>query len=115
MHEVGAHQPGEGERALNGGPRGLGEAQQQKGDEDDGDLDAHGVLGGTEEAADLQRLLDLAEEQLDLPAAPVEIGDSSAVASRSLRRMRSTLPISILTRAQSALSALSRTPVESIR
>ena len=30
---------------------GLGQAQQQEGDQGDGDLDAHGVLGGAEEVA----------------------------------------------------------------
>jgi len=54
---------------------GLSEAQQQEGYEGDGDLDAHGVLGGAEKAGDLQRLFDPAEEQLDRPAALVEIGD----------------------------------------
>ena len=75
VHEVGADQSGEGERAVDGSLSGLGQAQQQEGDEGDGDLDAHGVLTGAEEVADLQGLLDPAEEQLDSPAPPVERGD----------------------------------------
>ena len=62
---------------------GLGETQQQKGDQRDGDLDAHSVLRGAEKAADLEGLLDPAEEQLDRPAALVEIGDLLMAASRS--------------------------------
>jgi hypothetical protein len=42
--------------------------QQQERDQRDGDLNAHRILGGPDEALDLQALLDPAEEQLDLPA-----------------------------------------------
>ncbi len=49
----------------------LGHTQEQEGDEDDGDLDAYGVLGGAEEMADFQGLLDPAEEQFDRPASLV--------------------------------------------
>src|SRR5688572_12305449 len=75
VHEVGADQAGEGERACDRFGGGLGEAQDKEGDESDGDLNAHGVLGDPEEMPDLQGLLDPAEEQLDLPATPVERGD----------------------------------------
>ena len=75
VHQVGANQSGEGERALDGFLIGLGEAEQQEGDQGDGDLDAHGVLAGSETVADLESLLDPSEEQLDRPAAFVEIGD----------------------------------------
>jgi hypothetical protein len=75
VHEVDAHQPGEGERALDQALSRLCQTQQQKGDQRDGDLDADGVLGGAEEAGDLQGLLDPAEEQLDGPTAAIEIGD----------------------------------------
>ena len=75
MHKIGAHEPGEGERALDAVLGRLGEAQEQKGDEGNSDLDVHGILGGAEEAGDLEGLLDPAEEQLDGPAALVELGD----------------------------------------
>ena len=55
--------------------RGLSEAEQQESDEGDGDLDTHRVLGGAEEAGDFEGLLDPAEEQLDGPAALIEVGD----------------------------------------
>ncbi len=54
MHEVGADQPGEDERASNGFLSGMGQAQQQKGDQGDGDLDAYSILGGADEACDRQ-------------------------------------------------------------
>jgi hypothetical protein len=38
-------------------------------------LDAHGVLRGAQELGDFEDLLDPAEEQLDGPAALVEVGD----------------------------------------
>src|SRR6516225_8555774 len=75
VHQICAHEAGEDERAGDRVLRGLGHAQQQKGDQSDGDLDAHGVFAGAEKAADLEGLLDPAEEQLDRPAALIEIGD----------------------------------------
>ena len=39
------------------------------------ELRHNGVLGGSEEVADLEGLLDPAEEQFDLPASLVEVGD----------------------------------------
>jgi hypothetical protein len=75
VHEVGAHETSEGERAFDGCCGVLSQPQQQEGDEGDSHLDTHGILGGAEEVADLEGLLDPAEEQLDLPAAPVEVSD----------------------------------------
>src|SRR5438093_904591 len=49
MHQVGADEAGEGERAGDGVLRGLGHAQQQKGDQGDGDLDLHGIFAGPKE------------------------------------------------------------------
>ena len=72
MHEIGAHEPGEGDRAGDGTLGGLRQAEQQKGEQRHRDLDANGVLGSSEEAGDLQRLLDPAEEEFDCPATPVE-------------------------------------------
>ena len=54
---------------------GVRQSQQQERDQRDGDLNAHRVLGGADEALDLQTLLDPAEEQLDLPALLVDLGD----------------------------------------
>src|SRR6185295_4766313 len=75
VHEVGTDEPGEGEWAGHGVLGGLGQSQDQEGDEGDGDLNANGILGGSEEAGDLEGLLDPAEEQLDRPSQFVEIGD----------------------------------------
>jgi hypothetical protein len=76
VHEVGTNQSGEGQGTRDGFLGGLSEAKQQEGYEGgDGDLDSHGILGGSEETGDLENLLDPAEEQLDGPAAFVEVGD----------------------------------------
>jgi hypothetical protein len=75
VHQVEAHEAGEGERAGDRLLPGLSQTQQQEGDQGDGDLDAHGVFASAEEAPDFEDLLDPAEEQLDRPAPLVEIGD----------------------------------------
>lgn len=75
VHQIGADEPGEGERAGDRVLRCLGHAQQQKGDQGDGDLDAYGVFAGADKAVDLEALLDPAKEQLDRPAALVEVSD----------------------------------------
>jgi hypothetical protein len=46
-----------------------------RGDEGDGDLDAHGILGGAEKAGDRKDLLDPAKAQLDRPALLMKRGD----------------------------------------
>lgn len=97
LHEVEANQAGEGERLADCVLAGLRHAQQQVGDERDEDLDPDAILGSTEEVADLQVLLDPFEEQFDLPALPVESAISLAGASRSLLRMRMTLPVEMRT------------------
>ena len=51
------------------------QAQQQKGDQRDGDLNPHGILGAADEMGDFQGLLQNAEEQFDLPSSLVEVGD----------------------------------------
>ena len=73
--QVGADEAGEGERAFDDVLRGLGETQQDEGDQRHGDLDPDGVLAGAHEVAQFQRLLDPAEEQFDHPAPFVEVGD----------------------------------------
>ena len=75
VHQVGADEAGEGERALHGFLSGLGETEEQEGDQGDGDLDAHGILGTAEKAGDLEGLFDPAEEQFDCPTAFVEAGN----------------------------------------
>ncbi len=66
-HQIELDQAGERQRACDGGLGFLGHAQQQECDQGGGDLGSHGVLGDAEEAGDLERLLDPAEEQLDIP------------------------------------------------
>src|SRR5260221_662538 len=51
------------------------EAQQQKGNQRDRDLDPNGVLGRPHEVVDFQGLLDPPEEQFDSPSSLVQIGD----------------------------------------
>ena len=75
MHQVGTDQPGESERAMDDPISIVGQAQQQKRNQRDHNLDANGVLGGPEEVADFQDLFDPSEEQLDGPAPPVKVGD----------------------------------------
>ena len=58
VHQVGAHETGEGEQPLDGRLHGIGAAQEQKGDEDNRDLNAHGVFRRAEEMLDLEGLLD---------------------------------------------------------
>lgn len=48
VHEVGAHQSGQGVRADNGLLPGLDQAHQQEGDPGDRDLNGHGVFPGAE-------------------------------------------------------------------
>ena len=51
------------------------EAQCQIDDDGGGDLYAHGIGCGAEEAFDLEVLFDRSEEQFDQPAGLVELGD----------------------------------------
>ncbi len=78
VHETGPDETCKGERALHGLLRFLGEAQQQKGDQSDRDLDAYGVLAGAEEVPDFQGLLEPAEG-----LSPTRSGNSS-IAQRRL-------------------------------
>ena len=75
MHQVGANQAGKGEWASHCLLRRLRQAQQQKGDQSDSNLNANRVFGGPDKAGDFQGLLDPAEEQLDGPPSLVQIGD----------------------------------------
>src|SRR3990167_8635418 len=75
VHDVCADESCEGEWAEGYLAGVLDEAQQQVGDQGAGDLDTDGVLRSADEVLDLQGLFDPAEEQLDGPAAFVEVGD----------------------------------------
>src|SRR5438876_7121288 len=75
MHQVGAHESDEFEEAVLDFGNLSQHLQKQVSDQRDCDLDAHGILGTPDEVADLQRLLHQAEEQLNLPAPFVQVGD----------------------------------------
>ena len=55
----------------------LHDGDQHVGADRDPDLRLHGVLAGAQKCLDAQVLLDPLEEQLDLPALPVQLGDQS--------------------------------------
>jgi hypothetical protein len=75
MDEIDAHETGEGEWALWDADSHLSEAQQEEGDQRNGDLNPHRVLSDAKEAANAQGLFDSAEEEFDSPATLIEIGD----------------------------------------
>jgi hypothetical protein len=62
VHEVCAHEPGEGEWSVDDFLGRLGQTEDEIGDQRYGDLDAHRIFGYAEEALDLQGLFDPAEE-----------------------------------------------------
>ena len=68
MHEIGSHETREGKWAFDRFLGGVRHRQQQIRDRCDGQLDADGVRAGADELRDPERLLDPAEEQLDLPS-----------------------------------------------
>ena len=76
VHEVGSDEPGEREQACLGQLRPVSDPEDEESDQRDGDLRLDCVLAGAEKALDLEVLLDPAEEQLDLPASLVELGDA---------------------------------------
>ena len=76
--EVQGDEPREGAGLRDGGlgvMGVMGKPEQQVGDQGGEDLDLHGVLGGADEAADPEVLLEPFEDQFDLPALAVECGD----------------------------------------
>ena len=75
MHKICLYEPGEGERAFDNSVGIVRQAEQQEGYEGDRDLNADGVLGGPQEVADFQSLLDPSKEQLDSPSTLVQIGN----------------------------------------
>jgi hypothetical protein len=62
MQQIGANQSGKDERAVDGMLCRLGEAERQKGDQRDRDLNAHGIFAGAEKAANFEGLLDPTED-----------------------------------------------------
>ena len=75
VHQIGANEASKSEWAGHCLLGCLRQAQQQKGNQRDSDLNANGVLRGAEKTADFEGLLDPAEEQFDGPPPPVQIGD----------------------------------------
>jgi hypothetical protein len=75
VHEICAREPGELDWPAHSFLSGLGHSQDEKGDQGDGNLNAHGVLRDADEVPDFQGLLDPAKEQFDLPALLVEVRD----------------------------------------
>src|SRR6266436_2077403 len=75
MHQVDPHESNEFEEAVLCLRHLLQQVKEQKGDQCHGDLNAHGILGATDEMRDLQGLLQQPEEQVDLPTSLVEVCD----------------------------------------
>src|SRR6266849_5427029 len=75
MHQVGAYESSRFKQGLFFLRHLVQYSQQQESDQRDGDLNANRVLGTADKMGDFQGLLHHAEEQLDLPAPLVEVGD----------------------------------------
>src|SRR4051794_39210845 len=75
MHKVGADQSCKHEWACNNLLGCLSEAQQKKGNQRDGDLDPHRMLGGADKPSDLQGLLDPPKEQFNGPTSTIQISN----------------------------------------
>ena len=75
VDEILGDEAGEREQAGDAVLQGVSGAQKQKRNQCDGDLNANGVFGCTEEVPNFETVLDPSEEQLDLPASLVEFGD----------------------------------------
>src|SRR6185437_2699007 len=75
MHQIGAHESSGIEQGLFVLRHLVQYSQQQESDQRDGDLNANRVLGTADKMGDFQGLFHYSEEQLDLPASLVEVGD----------------------------------------
>src|SRR5271165_835258 len=75
MHEIRFDEPCKSEWARNDSVRVMSQAQQQKSDKGNHNLNANGVLGGSEEVSNLQCLFHPPKEQLDRPTPLVQVGD----------------------------------------
>src|SRR6185437_11036059 len=75
MHQVGAYESSGLKQGLFVLRHLVQHSQQQEGDQRDGDLNANGVFGTADKMGDFQGLLHHTEEQFDLPASLIEVGD----------------------------------------
>ena len=75
MHQIGSHESNQFEKAVFYFGHLAQRVQDEIGNQGHSDLDAHSILLAPHEVGNTQRLLDQAEEELDLPASFVEIGD----------------------------------------
>jgi hypothetical protein len=96
MREIGANEPCESEWTFDGCLGRLGQAQQQIGDQGDGDLDVHGILVASREVANFQGLFDRSEEQFDGQRRLERSAICCAVMVRSFERIRRIGPVSSL-------------------
>src|SRR3984957_8001466 len=97
VHEIGAHESNEFEEAVGFSGDLLQGAQKKKGDQSDGDLDAHGVFRPSNEPGDLERLFHHAEEQLDPPATLVQIRNLLSGRVEIVGHEAQVWPVSVLT------------------
>jgi hypothetical protein len=75
VHQIGAHESNEFEKAIVLFGDLLQGAQEKVGNQGHGDLDADGVFRSSDKFRNPERLLHHPEEQFDPPATLVEIGD----------------------------------------
>ena len=75
VHEIGSDEARECDEACDVALQGMGHAQEQERDECNCYLNAYGVFRSAEEVADFKGVLDPSEEQFDLPAPLVEVGN----------------------------------------
>src|ERR1700679_1920903 len=88
MHQVGAHESSGIEQGLFVLRHLVQDFQQQESDQRDGDLNADGVFGTADKMGDFQGLLHHAEEQFDLPAPLVEVGNFLGGAAQNVGQDR---------------------------
>src|SRR3977135_2077052 len=98
MHEICSDESGEGKWARNDSVGIVRQAQQQKGDERNRNLNTNGVLGGPQEVADFKVCLTHRKNNSMAHRRLYKSAISWALAVRSLVKMRNTLPVSITTR-----------------
>ena len=97
LHEVCSDEPGEGERALDDPVGIVGQAQQQKGDQRDRDLNANGVLEVPRKWLIFKVCLTHRKNNSMAHRRLYKSAISCALAVRSLVKMRNTFPVSITT------------------
>src|ERR1700716_412216 len=75
VHEIGSDEARECDGACDAALQGSGHGQEEEGDESNRFLNAYGVFRSREEVADFKGVLHPSEEQYDLPAPLVEVGN----------------------------------------